>query len=400
VLVAGFAVWCAFLLPRASICLPSRIPCAANLPTTLYALVALALLSGVLGLCIGRVRATQADPRFHFRWNWPWYLSAIVAMGVTFGWDIGAPHLLPQGPVLTVFALFLLLVLLLMVVERVPEGMVLIVALALWMIARTAWPLWQQMGAYSLLCAVIFSAQFIWRVLSPATQLFSPKRLYTLVGLCGSVVVIVVIMFYGGLSAQAGMLVHVGAASLFLLALLLFWAGRMQHSSVIQRFCTYGAGLLLALTISWEMVAFRVTESAILALAPASYLIVIAPFLTRDEVIAKYRSLGQLCAMLGAFLLLLPALWSSFGPHDLTMTLLLSAEALVLLIVGVGTRLRFFVLSGAAMVIVSTIHLLFLPSLGIPTFLALTLVGVLLLAIATLLIAIRSRLVVFWSEMA
>jgi hypothetical protein len=43
---------------------------------------------------------------------------------------------------------------------------------------------------------------------------------------------------------------------------------------------------------------------------------------------------------------------------------------------------------------------LFLPSLGIPSFLALSLTGILLLGTATLMLWIRPRLTVLWSEMS
>jgi hypothetical protein len=98
-------------------------------------------------------------------------------------------------------------------------------------------------------------------------------------------------------------------------------------------------------------------------------------------------------------LLLLPTLWSSFDHAEVFPTLLLAAESLLLLVLGTTVRIRFFVLGGAALVIVSAIHLLFLPVLGIPTFLALTLAGAFLLALATVLLVIRTRLATVWSEM-
>ncbi|GCE10522.1 hypothetical protein [Tengunoibacter tsumagoiensis] len=185
---------------------------------------------------------------------------------------------------------------------------------------------------------------------------------------------------------------HWGSGEIALLAMLVFLYGRWQHRPVRQRGSLYGVGLLVALIGTWELWAWQQYDVALLVLFPASYLISIAPFVDRDSVLKSPKDLSNACAIVGALLLLLPTLWSSFGPHDLLVSLLLVGESLLLFILGTISRIRFFVLSGAAIVIVGAIHLLFLPSLGIPTFLAFMLVGVLLLVMATLLLLIRSRL--------
>jgi hypothetical protein len=87
-----------------------------------------------------------------------------------------------------------------------------------------------------------------------------------------------------------------------------------------------------------------------------------------------------------------PSIWSSFSQQHLFPTLLLAGEALLLFLAGIALRMRVFVLSGASLVIVSAIHLLFLEELQIPQFLALTITGVILLASATGLLLIRSRI--------
>jgi hypothetical protein len=214
------------------------------------------------------------------------------------------------------------------------------------------------------------------------------------IGLGGQVLVVLAIMLQGGLFATGQALAHVGSGSLCVLSLLLFWYGRIQTTTAVRHSCNYAAGLLFSLVVSWEIAAWRQTELAVLVLAPATYMIVIAPFLMRDEALPDHHRLGQICSTLGATLLLLPTLWTSFSEPQLqlTLTLVLGSEALALVILGIVTHMRFFILSGAGLVVISAIHLLFLPSLGIPTFLALTLLGIMLLAIATLLIMVRSRL--------
>jgi hypothetical protein len=209
---------------------------------------------------------------------------------------------------------------------------------------------------------------------------------------------VLAIIVQGGLFASTGPLAHVGAVALLVLAVLLFWSGHLQTRASSRRWCGYTAGLLLALVVSWELSASEQTHLDILTLAPASYLIVVSPFLSRDEMLPYHHRFGQCCSVLGAILLLTPALWLSFSAENLQPTLILAGEALVLLLLGVGLRVRFFVLSGAALVIVAAMHALFLPSLGLPPSLALTILGGTLLAIATALSLARHRLQAAWTR--
>ena len=98
-------------------------------------------------------------------------------------------------------------------------------------------------------------------------------------------------------------------------------------------------------------------------------------------------------------MLLLPTLWLSFNQSNLQPTLILAGESLTLLLVGVGTRIRIFVLSGAGLVVISALHALFLPSLGIPSSLALTILGSFLLILATALSVTRHRVQAIWTLM-
>jgi hypothetical protein len=214
----------------------------------------------------------------------------------------------------------------------------------------------------------------------------------------GQTCVVLAIIGRGGLSAATGPLAHVGAGALLVLAALLFWSGRLQAQTTTRRWCGYTTGLLLALVVSWELSALGQTHLDVLTLAPASYLIVISPFLSRDETLPYHHRIGQCCSVLGAILLLAPTLWLSFSAENLQPTLILAGEALILLLLGVGLHVRFFVLSGAALVVVAAMHALFLPSLGLPPSLALTILGGTLLAIATALSLARHRLRAAWTH--
>jgi hypothetical protein len=100
-------------------------------------------------------------------------------------------------------------------------------------------------------------------------------------------------------------------------------------------------------------------------------------------------------ALAGAALLLLPALWYSFGNSNLTPTLVLIGESLALLLLGIATRLRLFILSSAALLVVGTLRALFLST---PLGLAFMVLGVLLVVIATALFLVRHKLKVAWTQ--
>ncbi len=146
---------------------------------------------------------------------------------------------------------------------------------------------------------------------------------------------------------------------------------------------------------SWELSAFGQTRLDILLLAPASYLSVVAPFIMRDEMLPRRHLAGQVVALSGAVLLLLPALWFSFSDSNLTPTVVLIGESLVLLLLGIATRIRTFILSSAALLIVGTLRALFLST---PPSLALMLLGVMLVVIATALFLVRHKLKIAWTQ--
>lgn len=354
-----------------------------------------------------------------FTWSWPAYLLALLAAMLT-----GARAALPVEQASGNFIAYSLLALtaialLIMLVERLPELLVFPVGLAAW----TIW-LWYPpldlaplMIAYSGLCVLVFASQIIWKGIPPVKHLLPVGSLHDLLGLGGQSIVVLAIALQGGLFADAGMLVHVGAGSLFVLAALLFAYGwmrthtvlpvvtverdekgataRVQRAKQIQRWCYYGAGLLLSLVVSWELSAFGQTRLDVLLLAPASYLAVVAPFLMRDKLLPEHSKVGQGAAVLGAALLLLPSLWFSFSESNLLPTLILVGEALVLLALGIVTRVRIFILSSAALVVVGALRALFLST---PPSLALMLLGGILLAIATALFVARRQLRTAWKQ--
>ncbi|MBO0794152.1 MAG: hypothetical protein J2P36_24825, partial [Ktedonobacteraceae bacterium] len=289
-----------------------------------------------------------------------------------------------------------LLALIIALVSRVPVRMLISAGLVAWAIYVEQLPSWQTVLALSLLCVLFFGARYLWRVVSPFPGLEPQVRVHDWAGLGGQICVVLASILLGGLSSSDTLLAHAGALALFVLAALLYWLGSLSQRAEVLRWCLYTVGLLVSLVVAWEMHTPGITRLDLLAIAPASYLVVVAPFLMRDEVLSDHHRFGQICALLGAALLLLPSLSLSFSNDNLSPTLLLAGESLALFLLGIIARMRTFVLSGAALVIVSAIHALFLPSLAIPPSVALTVIGGTLLALATGLSLARHRLRSAW----
>ena len=397
-LVVVFAAWGILLVAR----LDGTTVGSTQIVFTTFYLTGVALVTGMIGIVIGRFGimrdSVQARSLSAFTWNWPWYCTSLLAIVVMVAWNSLVEGVQVAGTVVysSLFA-FVVLSFVVVLVERRQAVLVLPVALGLWGIAQTHWMLWQQMGALSVLFFVISAVYYGWSFLPSNTQRFSQGMWCMLLGLGGQVLVVLTVIGEGGLADDAGMLAQVGVCALLLLAVQLFCYGWMQQKK--QRWTIYGAGLILALAISWELSVFHQTRIEWLTLAPATYLIVVAPFLSRDERVGQHKQMGQLCSIFGAALLLSPTLWSSFNETSILPTFILAGEALTLLLLGVATRVRFFVLSGAALVVVCAMHALFLPSLGIPPSLALTIMGGTLLGLATALSLARHRLQAVWTHL-
>ena len=409
-LAAGFAAWGTGLAAQLT---------PAYLPAIGAGAAALGLLAGFTLQPAQAKRPAPYQGIQKFAWSWPWYLTFLLAALLT-----GTRTALPVEQASASFIAYSLLgysvaALLIMLLERQPELLVFPVGLAAWTIWIWSPPLSlaPQMIMYTLLCALVFATQFVWRVVRPTQSRLAPTSLHEWLGLGGQAIVVLAILAQNGFSADSGMLAQVGAGSLFALAAMVFAYGalrasnmarllagngneaaraaRLWQAKVAQRWCYYTAGLLLSLVVSWELSAFHQTRLDVLLLAPASYLSIAAPFMMHDETIPGHHAAGQSFAVLGAALLFLPALWFSFSDSNLLPTLILIGESLALLALGTVTRIRVFILSSAGLLVMGTLRALFLSS---PPSLALMLLGVILLAIATTLILVRRRLQVAWHQ--
>ena len=363
----------------------------------------------------------SAPTRASWLWHWPWYCAFIVATLVLGSWSATTGQALAVTPVVPGMALFTLLALVVMLVRRAPELLVFPVGLASW-----ATYLWQSTAgpvplivAYTLLCALIYAAQFVWRLWPALPSKKQASSLYAVFSSGGLCLVLLFAVSQGALAPTAGALAQAGVLALVTLSVLLFLHGllypaqvrralselldealieaRVASARILRHGCYYSVGMLLSLAAAWELLAFGQTRFDTLTLVPASYLIVIAPLLLRDQTLPRRHFVGQRVALLGAALLLLPALWFSFQGSDLFPTLILLGEALLLLLLGLLLRMRIFILSSAALIIVGTLRMLFIampPSVPI----LLVVFGGLLMALATVLILSRHRLQAAWSH--
>lgn len=411
-LVCLFALWGILLLPLAASCLnaaPSRqaltLACSVQGSGVLYYLTGIVLLAGILSFLAGQFSkrgnlmiggTLEKALRAKFRWSWSWCIVVLVALLTLIVWGHAVRALLPSNLLMSALYLLIGFTLLLTLLERVPEMLLVPIALTAWAIAQLHF--WPQMIGYSLLCICVFAAQFIWRVLKPELRIVSPARLYQGLSIIDQVLVVLTIVLFGWHFPATGVLAHVGAGALFLLAALIFSYGLLDPDSTVRSLCNYGAGLVVSLVVSWEFSVFGLNQLDQLTLAPAVYLIVVAPFLARADELPRHRFWGRFSSIVGAGLLLLPILGISFSEGNLVLTLILAGEALALLLLGIFTRIRIFVLTGAILTVVGAMYALFLPSLGIPTSLALAILGITLLALATVLSLTRRRVKVLWQE--
>ena len=292
-------------------------------------------------------------------WAWPWYLLAAVC-ALLVG-NLASPALRPAE-----LGVFLALATLVMVRERVPEAVLLPVALAVWILARLPWPLWQTLFAGSVLCLLVFASQFVWRMIPPVRLGWSPLIPARVLAIGGQVwITLTLLLVYGGSGASVRDL-QTGSLALLVLALLVFWLALTQPHTPMRTWTFYSAGLLLACLVSWELRILSGLTVDILLLPPASYLTIVAPFLLRDRTTPGSQQIGQIASVVGACGLLLPSLvlsnvaQGSVGvfPARLVSMLLLLAESLSLFTLGLLMRVRFFLLGGTALVVIGAIEAL------------------------------------------
>ena len=385
--------------------LPVSVACSTYSTQIIYWLVGLitgCVLCGLVSLRVIR-HGKQQDM---LPWGYACYVCAAGVGIVTLIQVFTAPTFNAQLAV--ALLLFLtLLTCIVMLVERQPELLALAVALAVWAIlcAPVSYE-WHVLFA-SLVFVLTFAQRYLWRRLYGYNRSFDPDMLSSLLALLGQCIVLVVVLIHDGLflmHAIPAAALQLRVVTLAVLSGLLLWLAYLQKAPSAERsldrwYCLYMALFIFSWIPTVECYAWQITDPSVLCICPALCLLVLSWLIVRHEQWVSAYRWSQTCALLGASLLLGPTFFLSFTQQAVQSSLIPGGEALALLACSFVLRQRILLLCGIATVIVAAIHLLFLPALGIPSFLALSLTGILLLGIATLLLLIRPRLTALWGDM-
>lgn len=362
--------------------------------------VAIAL---ILGVIISRRRDVQ--------WALPLYAIALLAALCTClqGWLPGVRQPFYNAFPFTL-CLYALIVYVVALVQRRPQFILLAVGLVAWAIVCTSLTYVGWVLVFSLLFVLTMVSGYVWSVLVPRNGTSSGVALFKLLAVLGLCGVLVFVMWHDNfmplLPSAYVPFVHLHTAVLAVLSLLVFGAGLSWeptprvHLHITNWACIYGAMIVLSWVPGGEIAGWGVTDISLFYLWPALCMLGLSVLIARNERLVSAYHWSQFCAVIGACLLLGPTLFLSFSEANVQPSLILGGEALALLFVSFLLRARVLLLFGIATVIVTAIHILFLPSLGIPSFLALSLTGILLLGSATIMLVIRPRLTVLWSEMS
>lgn len=347
-----------------------------------HALLPLAVVLAVLGLAAGRVAGLA--------WSWPFYGTASVAAVATalLGLHDSAFE------ALTLLALALLAYVIALVESRpdiVPVALVLgTLALSVessrlafsqaeatlafvglgWLYTLGAW-LWKAIpwlrprgGAWWATMATNPQPQVSPQTAlagrqAPLSQWLDPRRVGMVVHLMAGYLLaggtaLMATLLPGGFSPHEWQTLAAAFALLSLAGLLALAARQPRYHVAL-----YGAGFLVALAITWGWRWLGAENPQAFILAPGSYLLLVGAFLPADRRVPEARPVGQATSLVGALALLLPTLYQSFTEPDLNFQLLYGlvvlGEALVIIVLGVGTRSRILTLTGSTFVGIDTL---------------------------------------------
>ncbi|HEY1349057.1 MAG TPA: SRPBCC domain-containing protein [Ktedonobacteraceae bacterium] len=221
---------------------------------------------------------------------------------------------------------FTLLAIGIMLVEGLPELLLLVAVLATWTLWIGFFQIWPDYGSVFLvlslsgLCVLLFAARFIWKEGMAKTHWKSEVWLPRVLGIGGLLCLqLILLTTYPHLREQGQ--TWIGSISLLLLALLVFWWG-YSNTTGIRPLYSYAAGLLLALIGPWEIATwwYPVTSLDFITLIPRTYLsVLVVPLWMTNSQLSGHPIFGgkrtrMWVAMTGALLLVLPAFALSFTP--------------------------------------------------------------------------------------
>jgi hypothetical protein len=331
-----------------------------------HALLPLALSLAVAGFAAGRI----VGPR----WSWPAYLAAATAAGAT-------AFLGRSAPGFEALALLALAAAAYALAALESRADVLPLALVLGMLALASgstalqWNELQGGLAFAGLCWLYFGGSWLWQRLpgihvrgeASWTAQHAIERLQAWErDPRGSGALI---HRWAGLLLAAGLCVAALTApdaftphavhTLAVVIGFLSLAGLLALHAVTSgmRVALYAAGELVAVAISWQARWFGADNLQAFVLAPGSYQLLVSALAPHDQRLGRPQGIGQVFALVGSAVLLLPTLAQSFqtDPNWL-YALILALEALVLAAVGIGTHSRPLVLAGSAFVVAAALR--------------------------------------------
>jgi hypothetical protein len=279
---------------------------------------------------------------------------------------------------------FTLLTFVFMLVEHIPEFLLVVTILATWILriifpANAEWLFWLAIDG---LCVLLFATYHIWPLIEKSDSqqpvrsqwqetriLLSEVGLPWMLGLSGLVVVLVILLNrYSDPGASASL--WAGGVALVLLALLVFWLGHLSSLRVFRELCNYTAGLLLSLVAVWEIPRWWHPTLSLdfLTLVPRVYLCaVVVPLWMRSQALSGHTFFGaklarRVVAIAGALLLVVPALAFSFNSvsaeQQLGSVLILFIGSLLCFMLGILLKVEFLPQVGALLVLIALVRVL------------------------------------------
>ncbi len=349
---------------------------------------------GVVAMLLGR--------RFGIRWSLPWYIVTATASLATV--IRGASE--PDFEYIALIALTLLAYAI-VAAEALPELLALPFALgvAALIVTETHFEFerWQIVLSLSALAYLYYAGQWLWRAI-PWLGSIPPRQYgdqpvdiraigagwHRGGGLVTAVLTALGAMTLGGsFTPNESLTLAVGASVLAVAGLLALFAFQTN-----QRVLLYLAGLVAAMSFSWGVRWFDLENPQAYTLLPASYLLLVGALLPADKKLRGAAYWAAWASILGSFILLLPTFVQSFTDENDTLYLLvLVAEAVVVVTVGLGTRARSLLLIGAGFIGVAAIRgAVIAVTNDVPIFVVFAALALLLIGGATWLsLAVRRR---------
>lgn len=385
---AAYAVWAVILEPSA------------------HRLLLFALAAAALALMLGRVVG--------IRWALPWYLVAAVAglaTGVRGSPDAGFEALALLALALAAYGIA--------AAESLPDVLPLAFLLGALSLGAAAYQAqlepWQTVLAYIVLSYVYAAGRWLWRAIPWLRPRNGADEYRALGGSFGEALWAAlrrddprgmgaaVHVAAGFVLALGTVVVAVGTLNSFspgtpetqVVAVALLAAGGLFAASGWLdgwRLSWYLAGECVALVVTWEARWLGADNLQAYILAPGSYQLVIGALLPGDRRLGSPVWLGRAASLAGALLLLVPTLYQALNSgQELLYGSIMAVEAVLVVLIGVGTRSRTLVLVGLGFVAFAAIRGAMLAvSQGTPVWVVIAALAVVLMGAATWL-SLRSR---------